>query len=80
MVVVRPPSDRLQPANVFPRDNPGMNKQPQPRRPLTDLTLAELRRALRATLSAAGPNSYSVAALRKAILDKKRLMKGERTK
>lgn len=40
------------------------------RRPLTDLTLRELRRALKATIAAAGANSSSAEALRRAIAAK----------
>jgi hypothetical protein len=41
------------------------------KRPLTDLSFAELRRALQATIAAAGPDSSSATAIREAIAAKR---------
>ena len=49
----------------------------QSSKPLTDLSLTELRRALRATERVLGPDGYSVNLLRRAILEKRKTSKTE---
>lgn len=46
-------------------------------RPLTDLSITELCRALRATRKVLGPDSHSVNLLRRAILEKRQTSKTE---